>query len=120
MRSTGYVGIFTNRHQYSNRVTLALKPDHAQNQIPSRLQELALQQHFGATTIQSRRQTRRSIVAQANFQASTAAAPALRVFKKNSQWYFHTRDAQTRGPYIEKQQAFWALAKHIRQRANYR
>ncbi len=43
-----------------------------------------------------------------------------RVFKKNAQWYFRTRQETDRGPFIDKQQAYWALAKHIRQQCSYR
>ena len=57
---------------------------------------------------------------QANLRNAANAGAHQRVFKKNSQWYFRTRDANTRGPFIDKQQAFWALAKHIRQQALYR
>ena len=43
-----------------------------------------------------------------------------RVFKKNNQWYFHTRENTERGPFIDKKQAYWALAKYIRQQCSYR
>jgi hypothetical protein len=43
-----------------------------------------------------------------------------RVFKKNTQWFFLTREEAERGPFIDKQQAYWALAKYIRQQCSYR
>jgi len=58
-------------------------------------------------------------VAYANQQVTTPR-PHDRVFKKNSQWYFHTRESTERGPFIDKQQAYWALAKYLRQQCSYR
>ncbi len=42
-----------------------------------------------------------------------------RVFKRESLWYFHTKDAGEKGPYIDKQNAYWALAKYIRRQCSF-
>lgn len=58
-------------------------------------------------------------MAYANRQMTPTRA-SERVFKKNSQWYFRTREETERGPFIDKQQAYWALAKYLRQQCSYR
>jgi N-acyl-L-homoserine lactone synthetase len=58
-------------------------------------------------------------LAHANLQLQSPRSRE-RVFKKNTQWYFHTREEIERGPFIDKQQAYWALAKYIRQQCSYR
>ena len=58
-------------------------------------------------------------MAQANLQL-TNPCTGERVFKKNNQWYFRTREDTSRGPFLDKQQAYWALAKHLRQQCSYR
>lgn len=40
-----------------------------------------------------------------------------RVYKKEGQWFFRRRDANDMGPYIDKQNAYWALARYLRQRS---
>ncbi|MGI9288818.1 MAG: DUF6316 family protein [Pseudomonadales bacterium] len=42
-----------------------------------------------------------------------------RVFKREEHWYFHTKDAGEKGPYIDKQNAYWALAKYIRRQCSF-
>ncbi len=42
-----------------------------------------------------------------------------RVFKKDLHWFFHTREGAPKGPFIDKQHAYWALAKYIRQQCSY-
>lgn len=46
--------------------------------------------------------------------------PEERVYKRNNRWYFRTREDSERGPFIDKQQAYWALAKYIRQQCSFR
>ena len=43
-----------------------------------------------------------------------------RVYQRDSRWYFRTRENGERGPFIDKQQAYWALAKYIRQQFSFR
>ncbi|MEM8498291.1 MAG: DUF6316 family protein [Pseudomonadota bacterium] len=43
-----------------------------------------------------------------------------RVFKQEAHWFFKTRDGAPKGPFIDKQHAYWALAKHIRQQCSFR
>lgn len=53
--------------------------------------------------------------------ASKAALnPRDRVFKKDAHWFFRTREGDPKGPYIDKQHAYWALAKYIRQQCAFR
>lgn len=42
-----------------------------------------------------------------------------RVFKRDAHWYFHTKDEGEKGPYIDKQNAYWALAKYIRRQCSF-
>lgn len=59
-------------------------------------------------------------MAKANQQQAANTSSQQRIFKKDLQWYFRTRNDTARGPFIDKQQAYWALAKHIRQQSSYR
>lgn len=43
-----------------------------------------------------------------------------RVFKKDTHWFFKTREGDPKGPFIDKQHAYWALAKYIRQQCSFR
>lgn len=40
-----------------------------------------------------------------------------RVYKENNQWFFRCRDNSDVGPFADKQNAYWALARYIRKRA---
>ncbi|MFK8019241.1 MAG: DUF6316 family protein [Pseudomonadales bacterium] len=43
-----------------------------------------------------------------------------RVFKKDTHWFFKTREGAAKGPFVDKQHAYWALAKYIRIQCSYR
>lgn len=55
---------------------------------------------------------------QANVRATSPERE--RVFKEGNHWFFHIREGKPRGPYIDKQHAYWALAKYIRQQCSFR
>lgn len=59
-------------------------------------------------------------LAHVNPQTQPTRSSSDRVYKKNTQWYFRTREETDRGPFIDKQQAYWALAKYIRQQCSYK
>jgi hypothetical protein len=40
-----------------------------------------------------------------------------RVYKKEGQWFFRCRETSDKGPFIDKQSAYWALARFMRQHA---
>jgi N-acyl-L-homoserine lactone synthetase len=59
-------------------------------------------------------------VAHTDLPQAANSTSRQRVFKKDLRWYFRTHCDNERGPFIDKQQAYWALAKHIKQKTSRR